>query len=110
MVQFASFFIVLPLVLSGIDDQALASKNPPANRYYVCVPWAIQADPQSWDEVVGYYSDPLFVLPNELTLLPPLPPQANSSPANGVAATVPNDTPDTAARGPRKVKRQSQRD
>jgi hypothetical protein len=87
----------------------LAVHVPEPARYDVLVPWAIHARPQSWDEVIAWYSDQAFALPNELKLLPPIPRETGGLssddpvvPGSAAGASEPS------GRGLRTLKRQSQ--
>jgi hypothetical protein len=89
----------------------LAVHVPEDVRYDVCVPWVNHARPQSWDEVIAYYSDQPFTLPGELRLLPPVPREISGLVTNSSSVVNGADNAtEPSGRGPRTLKRQSQGD
>jgi hypothetical protein len=112
MLQLASGLVWLPLALANCSDLETPDDHLTACSYQLCVPWAPAANPRSWDEVVGYYSEPPFALPAALDLLPPLPGEVRHPAAadHGLAAGKGNGEWESAMRSPRKVKQKSEGD
>ncbi len=112
MLELASGLVWIPFLLSTPGDLGASDDNPPVSDYHLCVPWAVGADPRTWDDVVGYYTEPPFLLPNEFELLPPMPGEASGRPAvdHTLAANPLQDEWDAVSREPRKLQQQTDGD
>jgi hypothetical protein len=106
MLPLASGLVLVPFILSGVGDLAVGNENHAVNDYSVCVPWALEANLQTWSQVVDYYIEPPFFLPSQFDVLAPLPAADNVQPVMGpIAKAGPlNDEWASANRGARKVK------
>jgi hypothetical protein len=110
MLHLASF-LLLPVALSNPADKPTASYSPEAAGYYLCVPWAMPAEPLSWAEVIAYYTNPPFRLPAQPNLLPPLAGGAGFlAPTVLVAVNGQPEAWEAVSNGPRKLKKQIQGD
>ncbi len=112
MMQLALGFVWLPFALAAVDGLETLDDNATASAYHLCVPWAPAANLQSWDDVVGYYSEPPFTLPAGFDLLPALPGQPSRPTVidDRAGAIVAIDEWEAVARSPRKVKQKSEGD
>src|SRR5260370_18641790 len=100
MIELASGLILIPVLLSAPGDLEANDSSPWASAYHLCVPWAVDADPRTWDDVVGYYTEPPFVLSEKFQLLPSAPAAPGGRPVvvNTVAANPLNDDGDAVNR------------
>jgi hypothetical protein len=111
MLDLACTVLLISFVGCADGDSRAAEGDPQIGGYCLCVPWVLDADPQSWDEVIPYYTNPPFMLPTELKLAPSLPGQAAIHPTSSrAAAPVGQDGWEAVSRGPRKVKQESKGD
>jgi hypothetical protein len=81
MIELASGLISIPFLLCAPGDLGASDDNPRESDYHLCIPWAVEANPRTWDEVVGYYTEPPFVLPDEFRLMPPVPSEVMGRPS-----------------------------
>jgi hypothetical protein len=110
MIELASGLIVIPFLLGAVGDLEASDGKPAASDYSLCVPWALPANPQSWDEVLDYYTDPPFARPTGFDILPPLPGAERVHPINEVAGATDSlkGDWDVGGTGPRKVQQKSE--
>src|SRR5437868_4292443 len=106
MLSLSSGLVFIPLLLSAVGDVPFDDEFLHGNDYSLCVPWALEANLQTWEQVLPFYTDPPFVLPSQLDLI--LPSLGNEVVRPALQNTAhANPMPDEWAalsRTPRKVK------
>lgn len=107
MIEVASNLLLIFLMMNPNGDRTVGDEDTVTGSYELCVPWAFRASPRSWDEVVEYYTEPPFVLPAEIILLPTLS-GPGGAPGLGEVTQSPLMTEwDQVSREPRKVVQKS---